>query len=96
MSDNFKTGFEEYLISRIQDGIEQYREDNASYREMKQLNRALYLSIEELAESLSENDKKQFSDFFDSEFIVKAEEEMIIYNRGIRDCVNILKALGVL
>ena len=96
MSKKFQSSFDEFLSSRIQDGLNRHRSENENYRKLKQANLENFNSIDELIQSLPENDQSIFERFFENELNTHAEEEAIIYHQGLKDCANILKTLGVL
>jgi len=80
MNRNFIESFNEYLLSRIQDGIDQHKANNPSYQRMKQKHENLYELADEMIEELPDGDREMMVHDFDMDAIMKTEEGIMIYH----------------
>ena len=92
----FADSFEEYLLSRIQEGTDQHREKSLWYRFLCDKREKDFVRVEELMKGFSEEGAAALTQHFENEFQISAEEEVVIYQQGLKDGIRILKYLEVL
>lgn len=94
--DNFTQSFEEYLLSRIQDATDRQKRENPWYKSLSDRSRQDMPQVDQVVKALPEKERELLNGFFENEFHLRAEEEMVIYHQGLRDGIRILHYLEAL
>lgn len=94
--NEFIQSFEEYLLSRVQEAIDQQKRENQWYKALLDRSRQTLPQVEEVVKALPEQDQELLNGFLENEFHLRAEEEMVIYHQGLKDGVRVLRYLEAL
>ena len=90
-----------FLDSRIEEIAQALRQNNGEYLLAAEKRKALFRSIEPILRSetertVSAEERANFRQYFDQDFIVKASLQQELYRQGYWDCVKLLTMLGLL
>lgn len=88
----------ENLVVRelIEHGLGQQRQEDQQYNNLIERHIALHRQIEQCVSSLNEASKQLFSDYDEIISEIDAYQERYLYMQGAKNCVMLLKFLGVL
>lgn len=80
----------------IERGLGQQRQDDQQFSSLIKRHVALHGQMEQCVSSLDEASKQLFSDYHQIITEVDIYQERYLYIQGAKDCVKLLKSLGVL
>ena len=80
----------------IERGLGQQRQEDQQYNSLLKRNIDLLKQMEQCVSSLDEASRQLFSDYHQIITEVDAYQERCLYIQGAKDCVMLLKSLGVL
>ena len=91
----------DFVNNRLKDIVANLRKTNGEYAKAAERQNELIENVNDIIMRdrdilLMECDRLDFQEYFEKEFTISAIEQQAIYKQGLRDCVTILKNLGVL
>lgn len=84
------------IAELIQYALSQQREEDENLNRLILRQAQLSTSIEKQLEKLDESDKQIFQEYFELSLEVRGFQEKHLYLQGAKNCVHLLKDLGVL
>ena len=91
----FADDFEEYLLTRIEQGTKEHHARSGWYRFLKERIGEDLDAVQEILDKMCEEDKKRMEQYLDDKFHIDAEEEVVTYRQGLKDGIRLLKYLEV-
>lgn len=85
-----------FVRELIERGLGQQRQDDQQFGNLIKRHVALHGQMEQCVSSLGEASKQLFSDYHQIITEIDAYQERYLYIQGAKDCVMLLKSLGVL
>jgi hypothetical protein len=88
--------FVDYIESMRENAMSDLKHQNLTYLELKEQENNFYELTEEIIDKIDNNDRETVMRYLSILEITQGQELEHLYYAGYRDCISLLKCLGVL
>ena len=94
--EQFEVAFNDFLNHRIDEIFSKLKDEDQEYKASKKFIRNNIDKFENIIDKLPKEDRDFIEEYRNHNFNAVAQEQIYAYHCGYKDCVKLLKAIGVI